>query len=352
MTLPTPISFTAGTKAKASEVNANFDDIKTYCDANDTAIAGKQATITGAATTITSSNLTASRAVISNASGKVAVSAVTDTELGYVSGVTSAIQTQINSVNTNVATYLSGYINGLTLSNNGSDANNDIDIAIGVAMNSLNTQMLSLSSALTKRLDATFTAGTNQGMLDTGSKANSTWYHIYIISKAAGADADILASTSATVSGITLPATYIHARRIGAILTDGSGNILPFVQIGDVFYWNNPITDVSVTNLGATATLYTLSVPALSGITAIFTFSCFKSSNSIFLYFYSPLINDQIALNTSGRNYAATDSGTGNATGGQVEIVTSNGQIKAVSDTTNTSLWISTMGYKDLRGKN
>ena len=61
-----------------------------------TTFTSKQAAITGAATTITSSNLTANRAVISNASGKIDVSATTDTELGYVSGVTSAIQTQIN----------------------------------------------------------------------------------------------------------------------------------------------------------------------------------------------------------------------------------------------------------------
>ncbi len=61
-----------------------------------TQIDGKQATVTGAATTITDSNLTASRAVVSNSSGKVAVSSVTSTELGYVSGVTSAIQTQID----------------------------------------------------------------------------------------------------------------------------------------------------------------------------------------------------------------------------------------------------------------
>jgi len=55
------------------------------------AIDTKQATITGAATTITSSNLTASRALVSNSSGKVAVSAVTSTELGYLDGVTSNI---------------------------------------------------------------------------------------------------------------------------------------------------------------------------------------------------------------------------------------------------------------------
>jgi len=58
---------------------------------------GKQDSITGGATTIATSNLTALRAVASDASGKVAVSATTSTELGYVSGVTSAIQTQLNA---------------------------------------------------------------------------------------------------------------------------------------------------------------------------------------------------------------------------------------------------------------
>ena len=57
----------------------------------------KQNTITGAATTIASTNLTGNRALISNASGKVAVSAVTSTELGYLDGVTSSIQTQLNA---------------------------------------------------------------------------------------------------------------------------------------------------------------------------------------------------------------------------------------------------------------
>jgi hypothetical protein len=41
--------------------------------------------------------LTASRALISNSSGNVEVSATTSTELGYVSGVTSKIQTQLNA---------------------------------------------------------------------------------------------------------------------------------------------------------------------------------------------------------------------------------------------------------------
>lgn len=61
-------------------------------------IDSKQSTITGAATTITGSNLTANRALISNASGKIAVSStITSTELGYLDGVTSNIQTQLNA---------------------------------------------------------------------------------------------------------------------------------------------------------------------------------------------------------------------------------------------------------------
>ena len=55
------------------------------------------ADINGGASTIKTSNLTASRALVSNGSGKVAVSAVTSTELGYLDGVTSAVQTQIDT---------------------------------------------------------------------------------------------------------------------------------------------------------------------------------------------------------------------------------------------------------------
>lgn len=54
--------------------------------------------ITGAATTIASSNLTAARALVSNSSGKVAVSAVTSTELGYLDGVTSNVQSQFTTI--------------------------------------------------------------------------------------------------------------------------------------------------------------------------------------------------------------------------------------------------------------
>jgi hypothetical protein len=46
--------------------------------------------------------LTVSRALVSDGAGEVSVSATTSTELGYVSGVTSAIQTQLNTNSTNI----------------------------------------------------------------------------------------------------------------------------------------------------------------------------------------------------------------------------------------------------------
>lgn len=83
----------------------------------------KQNNITGGASTITSSNLTASRALTSNASGKVTVSSVTSTELGYLSGVTSAVQTQLNA---KVATTRT--VNGHALSSNVTVSKTDVGL--------------------------------------------------------------------------------------------------------------------------------------------------------------------------------------------------------------------------------
>ena len=51
---------------------------------------------TGAVSALIDANLTASKALVSDASGKVYASSVSSTELGYLAGVTSAVQTQIN----------------------------------------------------------------------------------------------------------------------------------------------------------------------------------------------------------------------------------------------------------------
>ena len=85
-------------KVSASAVTATeLGYVDGVTSAIQTQIDSKQATITGAATTIDDTNLTASRAVVSDGSGKVAVSVITSTEIGYLDGVTSALQTQLNT---------------------------------------------------------------------------------------------------------------------------------------------------------------------------------------------------------------------------------------------------------------
>ena len=61
------------------------------------ALDGKQDDITGAASSVVSSNLASNRVVISDANGKISASTITSTKLGYLSDVTSNIQVQLNS---------------------------------------------------------------------------------------------------------------------------------------------------------------------------------------------------------------------------------------------------------------
>ena len=77
--------------------NTEFNYLNGVTSAIQTQLDAKAGAITGAASTIVSSDLTADKVLISNGSGKVAVSSSTSTELGYLSGVSSAIQTQLNN---------------------------------------------------------------------------------------------------------------------------------------------------------------------------------------------------------------------------------------------------------------
>lgn len=97
ITLNGSVSGISKSSVGLGNVDNTSDANKPISTATQNALNGKQATVTGGASTITSSNLTANRALVSNGSGKVAVSAVTSTELGYLDGVTSNIQTQINA---------------------------------------------------------------------------------------------------------------------------------------------------------------------------------------------------------------------------------------------------------------
>lgn len=157
---------------------------------------------------------------------------------------------------TNISAALKGHLYGLTLSNNGTDATNDIDIAAGEAASTeSNAVLMVLASGITKRLDASWAVGSGNGGRDTGSIADGTW-HVWLIQRSDTGVVDVLFSQSA--SAPTMPSNYDRKRRIGSILRE-SGAIVKFVQVGDRF---NRATKADRNSTAAIASsLYLLSVP-------------------------------------------------------------------------------------------
>jgi hypothetical protein len=237
---------------------------------------------------------------------------------------------------------LRSYIAGCALSNNGTTS---LNVAAGQVADDTNAFMLSVSAGT---IDCT-TTGANG--LDTGSLANSTWYHVFAISKAAGANPALLASTS--VSSPSMPATYTLKRRIGSFLTDGSAHILAFTQVGDTFYWGAVITDVSNSGTDYSAgVLITLSVPL--GVVTRPIFRTWAVPNNSF-NFSSPS-ESNVATPTTGATNPGVDGNGVNYLGiyqvnGMLYTNTSS-QIRIRTQTTSgLSLYIYTRGYIDDRGR-
>lgn len=146
------------------------------------------------------------------------------------------------------------YLAGLGLTNSAGDLTNDIDIAVGECQDSTNARDLILASVLTKRLDAVWAVGTNQGGLDTGVIANNT-YHVHLIKRSDTGVVDALFSLSATAP--TMPTSYDFRRRIGSIIRAGA-TIIAFDQDGDCFELDVPTNEWAENVPAATAQTKTL----------------------------------------------------------------------------------------------
>ena len=145
-----------GITANTAAITTNADNITT-----------KQDTITGGATTIVTSDLAESKALVSDANGKVAVSSVSTTELGYVSGVTSAIQTQLNGMLSKSATLsvANGGTGATTLTANGVLIGNGTSAVTSVDMSSQGQLLVGGGEGN----PTTLNAGTNDQVLTVDS---------------------------------------------------------------------------------------------------------------------------------------------------------------------------------------
>lgn len=239
-----------------------------------------------------------------------------------------------------------GHLAGCTLSTAGSSST--MSVAAGQAADSTNTYLMALA-AIAKTTGA-WAAGTGNGGLDTGTIANSTWYHFYVIKDVTNNLIDVVFSTSA--SAPSLPTGYTLYRRIGSGKTDGSGHWISFVQKGDTFLWSTQVNDVASGTITAnTSKNFPLSVPTGINVLARFNGACQPGAVQA-VVFYSPL---SATINTPGsgqENLYAVVGSSGNGGAGQYAIITdTSGNISATSGSAVNPLYIWTVGWDDRRGK-
>lgn len=248
-------------------------------------------------------------------------------------------------------TLLRGYLVGLGLSNNGSDATNDIDLAVGAAIDDTYAKFIKLASALTKRLDAAWAVGTNQGGLDTGSIANTT-YHVWLIKRSDTGVVDVLFSTSA--SSPTMPASYDYKRRIGSIMRE-SGAIVAFVQSGDHFWRQVPSLDVDTTNPGTSAVTATLKTPVGIASIAIVAAASTNAGLSNVTGLITSLSQTDSVPSTSLFNFGTDDtSGSGYHSPSNIHVLTNTSsqiRYRMTSSGASTVIRIITQGWIDRRGR-
>ena len=258
-------------------------------------------------------------------------------------GLTELKTEAINALSPN------GYLYGLTLSNNVTDAAHDIDVSTGICIDSTNTVLMELLSSITKQIDATWVAGTNQGGLFSGTVAADTWYHFFLIRK--NSDGSIDAGFDTSITATNIPTGYTAYRRIGSVLTDGSNNIIGFVQFGDVFVWNDPISSYD----GApptSPTNYVFTCPSDVRTLVLVGWEIYDPSSELNLYV--TISCPDVTGTASSSTMTAANSMWSNAGGcGGMATVLSNtsSQLQIDSTSSNCTLRANTQSYIDTRGR-
>ena len=149
---------------------------------------------------------------------------------------------------------------GLTLSNNSTDPDADVDIASGACMDSTGAVRINLSTAFTKQIDATWAAGTDVGGLASGATlSTNTWYHVFAV--VVGGAADVMFDSSVTCANGVANNAVTSYQYINSVLTDGTSDILLFDNVKNSMWLDVPINAVDASNPGSSAQTVTLDTP-------------------------------------------------------------------------------------------
>jgi len=221
-----PDTFTGGTTILASEVNANFAAITAVVNGSidsanlaNSAVGQNQLAAsavtdskiaTGAAIALSKlASLTANLALISNSTGAITTSSVTNTELGYLSGVTSAIQAQIDSATADIAT-------------------NTTDIATNTTDISTNTTDIGTNTTDIATINSSKGTASGIATLDASSRLVQA--------------ATVLESAGMVESTLTIPATSTALVPAGIYVWNCSKSVIG-VEIYNDGKWQNPVAD-------------------------------------------------------------------------------------------------------------
>src|ERR1700753_3397372 len=93
-------------------------------------------------------------------------------------------------------TLFKNYIDGYQMSTAGSSAT--LTVGAGIAMDSTNVSLISLPSGNIAKTTSSWAAGTGVGGLDTGTIANNTWYHWFVILNPISGAMDVVFSATST----------------------------------------------------------------------------------------------------------------------------------------------------------
>jgi hypothetical protein len=241
-------------------------------------------------------------------------------------------------------TILRGYIDGLILSTAGSSST--FTVGSGVATDGTTTDYMTLASSLSKTTGS-WTVGTGNGALDTGSIATNTWYHVWLIKRTDTNVVDVLVSLSATAP--TMPTNYTLKRRIGAMKTNGSSQWIKFVQTENEFIWDSIVNDANGVNPGTSGTSYTLTVPTGIKVRAVVSMFWFNVSSSIYVAVMSPDATAGGGSTATNSMLYSVNSTTPGSTGAIIRTNTS-AQVVATASGSSGSLYINTLGWLDPRG--
>lgn len=269
-----------------------------------------------------------------------------------------------------------GYIDGLTLSNDTTDAVNDIAVAPGACRSTVNVvdgeastlskdQVdLEIPVSIIKRIDgawepanydpAGFSGGGRSAGRSPSALSSATW-HAYAIG-AARQRTDILFHDSATEQAsiiAALPQNYTAYRRIGAVIRV-SGTILAFTQFNDEFLLSDPPLDYNNAALGTTSDNAELTVPAGIKVTAILNARVAHASAARLIYISSVDTNNELP-SASAAPLATVGTGASGdeAFAGGFRVRTNAAKIVTVrANGASTSAQIVTLGWIDQRGRN